>query len=71
MRRKNEGIYALYKGDKFITDGTKKEIAKCIGVKVKTISYDATKAYEKRMKKYKHKKGCKILIRIDQKGEER
>ena len=39
MKRKNEGIYALYKGDKFITEGTKKEIAKCIGVKVNTISY--------------------------------
>lgn len=50
MKRKNEGIYALYKGDKFITEGTKKEIAKCIGVKVNTISYYATKAYEKRMK---------------------
>lgn len=28
-------------------------------------SYYATKAYEKRMKQYNHKKGCKILIRID------
>jgi hypothetical protein len=65
MKRRNEGIYALYKGDKFITEGTKKQIAKCIGVKVNTISYYATKAYEKRMKQYNHKKGCKILIRID------
>lgn len=65
MKRRNEGIYALYKGDKFITEGTKKEIAKSIGVKVNTISYYATKAYEKRMKQYKHKKGYKTLIRID------
>lgn len=65
--RKN--IYALYKGEKFITEGTKEEIAKVQGCKVKTISFLATNVYKRRMKarKYKH---CKpnhlILIKIDE-----
>ena len=40
--------YALYKGDKFITVGTKKEVAEYWGVKPTTISYYTTPAYKKR-----------------------
>lgn len=40
--------YALYKGDKFITMGTKKEIAEYWGVKPKTIVYYSTPSYIKR-----------------------
>lgn len=67
MSRKN--IYALYKGDKFITEGTKQEIAKVKGCKVNTISFLATNAYKKRMKarKYKNSKtNHLILIKIDE-----
>ena len=65
--RKN--IYALYKGDKFITEGTKQEIAKVKGWKVNTISFLATNAYKKRIKarKYKNSKpNHLILIKIDE-----
>ena len=65
MKRRNEGIYALYKGDKFITEGTKKQIAKCIGVKVNTISYYATKAYEKLDDVYKAQKYEEVKILQD------
>lgn len=64
--RKN--IYALYKGEKFITEGTKEEIAKIQGCKVKTISFLGTNVYKKRMaaNKYKYKKpNHLILIKID------
>lgn len=67
MSRKN--IYALYKGDKFITEGTKKEIAEAIGCKIKTISFLATNIYKQRMKnrKKKHRKpNHLILIKIDE-----
>jgi hypothetical protein len=65
---KKKYIYALYKGDKFITEGTKEEIAKVQGCKVKTISFLGTNVYKKRMaaNKYKYKKpNHLILIRID------
>jgi hypothetical protein len=45
-RRKN--IYALYKGDTWITDGTKEEIAKFMKVSVKTIMFYKSKQYAKR-----------------------
>lgn len=64
-----KNIYALYKGEKFITEGTKKEIAKVKGCKVNTISFLATNAYKKRMKarKYKNSKpNHLILIKIDE-----
>ena len=60
----SEYIYALYIGDKFITEGTKKEIAEYTGVKVKTLSYYATSAYLKRAKSHKHYGGFKELIKI-------
>lgn len=46
MRKKN--IYALYKGDKWLTDGTKDELAEYLNVKIKTIDFYMSKAYEKR-----------------------
>jgi hypothetical protein len=64
--RKN--IYALYKGDKFITEGTKEEIAEYRGCTVKTISFLATNIYKQRMKNRKRKNkrpNHLVLIRID------
>ena len=40
--------YALYKGDKFIDLGTKKKLAKLLGVKISTITFYATPSYRKR-----------------------
>ena len=59
-----ENIYALYKGDKFITEGTKKEIAEYTGLKVETLSFYSTPAYLKRVEPRKHNKGFKELIKI-------
>lgn len=41
-------IYALYKGDEFIVDGTIKEIAKELNVKPSTIEFYKTPTYKKR-----------------------
>lgn len=46
MRKKK--IYALYKGDKWITDGTKEELAKYLNVKIKTIEFYTTPVWKKR-----------------------
>lgn len=43
-----EKTYALYKGDDLLAMGTKKELADLYGVKVETISFYNTPAYEKR-----------------------
>lgn len=45
-----ENVYALYKGDKFIDIGTKKELAKKFNWSVKFVSYLGTPSNKKRMK---------------------
>ena len=56
-----EKIYALYRGEKFIAIGTKKELAELLNVKVETISFYATPAYKKRTNQDKARR----LVRID------
>ena len=53
MKRKR--IYALYKGDKHITDGTKKELAEYLKVKVRTINFYKSPTYQKRGKEYSNR----------------
>lgn len=43
-------LYAVYKGDTFITVGTIKEIAKELNVKETTVRYWSAPAYKKRYK---------------------
>lgn len=43
-------IYALYKGDKWLLDGTKQELADYLGVKLRTISFYMSPTYAKRGK---------------------
>lgn len=63
-----KGIYALYKGDTFVTEGTKEEIAKELNISINTVSEFGTERYAHRSKKSKNRK---ILIRIDEsEGEE-
>lgn len=56
-----EKIYALYRGEKFIAVGTKKELAELLNVKVETISFYATPAYKKRTNEAKGRR----LVCID------
>ncbi|MEE3344286.1 MAG: hypothetical protein VZS44_09370 [Bacilli bacterium] len=48
MRKKK--IYALYKGDEWITDGTKEELAEYLNVKIRTIDFYTTPVWRKRTK---------------------
>lgn len=57
-REKN---YALYRGEKFLGIGTKKELAELLGVKVETVSFYATPSYKKRINEAKSRR----LVRID------
>ena len=56
-----ENIYALYRGEKFLAIGTKKELAELLGVKVETISFYGTPAYKKRINQAKSRR----LVLID------
>lgn len=57
-----EKAYALYRGEKFLGIGTKKELAELLGVKVETISFYGTPAYKKRTNQDKARR----LVCIDQ-----
>ena len=52
--------YALYKGDKLLAMGTKKEIAKQLGVKQSTICYYSHPAYAKRTSEEKGRRLIEI-----------
>ena len=41
-------VYALYKGDKFLTIGTRQELAKYLNVKERTIQFYSSKTWFKR-----------------------
>lgn len=43
-----KAIFAAYKGDKFIAEGTSRELAKTLGVKVETIYFYRSPAYARR-----------------------
>lgn len=51
-----EKIYALYRGEKFLAIGTKKELAELLNVKVETVSFYATPAYKKRINEAKSRR---------------
>lgn len=56
-----ENIYALYRGEKFLAIGTKKELAELLNVKVETVSSYATPSYKKRINEAKSRR----LVLID------
>lgn len=43
-------IYALYKGEKNLTDGTKQQLADYLKVKVSTIEFYTSKVHRRRIK---------------------
>ncbi|WP_404427283.1 hypothetical protein LG296_01565 [Ureibacillus chungkukjangi] len=47
-RHFNNRIYALYRGEEYLTDGTQKELAQYLGVKRKTIQFYMTPSWLKR-----------------------
>lgn len=45
-------IYAVYKGDTYLTQGTRKEIADYLGIKTRTLDFYASNTYKKRNIEY-------------------
>ena len=44
----NRNIYAVYKGDKYLMDGTIREIARARGIKEETVKFLLSPAYKRR-----------------------
>lgn len=53
MGRK-EKYYALYRGDEYITQGTKVEIAKFLGIAPNSVAHYGTPVYQKRRRTTEH-----------------
>ena len=54
--------YALYKGDKFLYQGTKQDLAKYLGVSEDTIYFYTTPAYKRRFADNSNKY---LVIKVD------
>lgn len=59
------GIYALYKGEQMLSTGTIYEIAKDLGVEVRTIKYYSTKAYKRKLSRRKKSRNARELVKLD------
>ena len=60
-------IYALYKGDEYITDGTLEEIARKTGKTYNTLKWMTYPSYKKRLQERSHRSGVLELVDL---GEE-
>lgn len=70
---KNKKIYAVYKGEKFLFEGTAKQCARYFNVKEKTIKFWTTKSYFQRINKPTKKgkeRNCKLAIVIEEEENE-
>ena len=55
--------YALYRGDKFLFLGTRKEVAEYMGIRHKSVTFYGTPTYLKRIKNYNK---CYIVVKIEE-----
>ena len=53
-------VYAMYKGDVFLCEGTKEEICKQMNISSNTFNFERASYYSKRSKKNNHR----VIIRI-------
>ena len=57
----SRAIFAAYKGDKFIAEGTSRELAQALGVKLETLYFYRSPAYARRG----NGKNRMVVIRLD------
>ena len=57
-------IYALYRGDENLMDGTLAQIAAARGIKIETLRYMTSNVYKRRHEKAKHPRDCLELVEI-------
>ena len=65
--RHNPWIYAAYKGDEFLCEGTKEEICDILGIKVATFHFYRTNYYKKNRDTGRNNR--RIIMRVDGKDK--
>ncbi|MBR5227483.1 MAG: hypothetical protein IKV94_02485 [Clostridia bacterium] len=61
--KRKKYIYAMYKGDEFLCEGTKEEICKIMNISINTFNYERASYYSKRNKT--NANNHRVIIRID------
>lgn len=63
----NHWIYAMYKGDKFLCEGTREEICSMMGITLPTFRYYRSNYYKKNRDTKKNNR--RVIIRVDGKDK--
>lgn len=63
--------YALYKGEECLHIGTAMEIAQAKNIKVTSVRFMRTPAYQRRLNRRKNSKNAMILIEIEEDENEK
>lgn len=63
----NKWIYAMYKGEQFLCEGTKEEICKLMGISINTFNFYRTSHYK--INRNTHLNNRRMIIRIDGKDK--
>ena len=61
-KKHRQWIYAVYKGEEFLTEGTREEICKKLKIKKNTFYYYRTRFWEERVK---NGNNHRVIIRIE------
>ncbi len=62
-------IYALYRGDENLMDGTLAQIAEARGIKIETLRYMTSNVYKRRHERAKHHREYLELVEIVEESE--
>lgn len=58
--------YAVYKGENLLAIGTERQLARELGVKVETIKFYRSPAYQRRLAERKKRgENCRVLVALD------
>ena len=67
---KDQRIYALYKGEEILADGTIDEIAEKMSLSYKVIGHYKTPTYAHRIARRKNANNCRVLVCLDDDDED-
>lgn len=70
VNKRRQRLYALYKGEELLADGTMDEIADELGVARETVVFYGTNAYKHRLAKRKNPKNYRELVYLGDDEEE-
>ncbi len=58
--------YAVYKGERLLAIGNERQLARELGVKIETIKFYRSPAYQRRLAKRKNRgENCRVIVALD------